>query len=514
MIVRSLVFIVLVGSLLVAAPEAKTTLRFEVVCGKGLLARPQDGRVLVVLTKNAFSEPRFGIGKVGNDSPPVLGKDANGFTAGSVATLDASATIFPIASLSQLPKGDYHVQAVLDYNRDLRLANAPENLVSEPVEVSLDPVAGGVVKLTLTRKLPADETPTNTTEIEYVRLRSEKLSKFHGRPIFLRAGIILPVGHAKDNEKRFPVRVHTGGYGQRFTDVKDLMHPQAEFRAAWAAKDAPRMLFVFLDGAGPLGDPYQVDSANHGPYGAAITEELIPHIEKKYRGIGAGWARVVDGASTGGWVSLALQIFYPDYFNGCWSHCPDPVDFRSYELINLYRDRNAFVNAHGNERPAARRLDGDTWYTVRHEVRGETVLGRGNNWTVSGKDWGAWNATFGPRGKDGLPVPLWDEAGKIDPKVVEHYRKYDLRAHLEKNWPTLAPKLRGKIRIWVGEADDYFLNNAVHHLDDWAKKAKPAFDGKITFAPRKGHDWRGLTPKQMLAQMVEAIERGRRDQGK
>ena len=370
------------------------------------------------------------------------------------------------------------------------------------------------MKLLLTRKLPADATPPNTDEIHYVRLRSEKLSKFHGRPIFLRAGVILPVGHAKDTDKRYPLRVRIGGYGQRYTAVKGMMSESSPFRDAWTAKHAPCMILVHLDGAGPLGDPYQVDSANHGPYGAAITEELIPHIEKTYRGIGAGWARVVDGASTGGWVSLALQIFYPDTFNGCWSHCPDPVDFRALELIDIYEDKNAFVNSDDNERPAARRLDGDTWYTMRHEVQGETVLGRGDNWAVSGKDWCAWNATFGPRGKDGLPVPLWDKAGKIDRKVAEHYRKYDLRAHLETNWPTLAPKLRGKIRIWVGEADEYFLNNGVHHLDDWAKKAKPAFDGKITFASRQGHDWRGLTAKQMLAEMGEAIERGRKAQEK
>ena len=504
----------LLAPLLYAAPEARTALRFEVTCGKGLLVAPQNGRVLVVLSKSPYSEPRFGIGNVGNDSPPVLGKDADGFTTGSVSTLDAGSAIFPITSLERLPKGTYYVQAVFDYNRDLRLPNAPDNLVSEPVKVTLDPTVGGTVKLTLARKLPADATPPNTAEIEYVRLRSEKLSKFHGRPIFLRAGVILPVGFAKDTERRYPIRVRIGGYGQRYTDVKHMMGAGSPFREAWTAKDAPRMVLVHLDGAGPLGDPYQVDSANHGPYGSALTEELLPHIEKKYRGIGAGYARVLDGASTGGWVSLALQIFYPDTFNGCWSHCPDPVDFRCYELLDLYKDTNAFINAYGNERPAARKLDGDTWYTMRHEVQGETVLGRGNNWAVSGKDWGAWNATFGPRGKDGLPVPLWDRAGKIDPKVVEHYRKYDLRARLDKYWPALEPKLRGKLRIWVGDADDYFLNNAVHLLDDWAKSAKPACDAKIAFGPRQGHNWRGLTPKQMMAEMGEAVERGRRALGR
>ncbi len=120
------------------------------------------------------------------------------------------------------------------------------------------------------------------------------------------------------------------------------------------ADDAPPMILIHLDGAGPLGDPYQVDSANHGPYGAAVTGELIPHVERLYRGIGKGEARVLDGGSTGGWVSLALQVFYPDFFNGCWSFCPDGVNFRGFQLVNIYEDENAYINGHGFERPSAR----------------------------------------------------------------------------------------------------------------------------------------------------------------
>jgi hypothetical protein len=271
------------------------------------------------------------------------------------------------------------------------------------------------------------------------------------------------------------------------------------------------MIVLHLDGAGPLGDPYQVNSANHGPYGDAVTRELIPHVEKRFRGIGKGYARVLDGVSTGGWVSLALQVFYPDFFNGAWAHCPDPVDFRAFELLNVYRDGNAYVNSSGFERPAAREINGDVRYTMRHEVQREIVLGRGDNWTLSGKDWGSWNATFSPRGEDGLPLPLWDgKTGKINPKVAEHWQKYDLRLHLAKNRATLAPKLRGKLHIWVGEADDYFLNNAVHLLDDFLKTAKPAFEAKITFGPRRDHEWRGLSQRELMDEMAAAIERGRK----
>ena len=187
-----------------------------------------------------------------------------------------------------------------------------------------------------------------------------------------------------------------------------MMNPDTSFHRAWMDADNPQMIFVHLDGAGPLGDPYQIDSANHGPYGAAVTRELIPYVEEHFRGIGEGHARFLDGGSTGGWVALALQVFYPDYFNGAWSFCPDSVDFRSFQLVNIYDDDNAYINQHGFERPGARDVSGDVRYTMRHECQVENVLGRGDSWVLSGGQWGAWNATYGARGPDGRPVPLWD----------------------------------------------------------------------------------------------------------
>jgi hypothetical protein len=488
-------------------------LRFEVTVAKGLLAAPQDGRVLVVLGRDAKAEPRSFIGETGMNAPPVLGRDAKGLKAGDRVVLDQTAAIFPISHLSSLPKGDYFVQAVFAYNRDLRIPDAPLNLVSNTVKVALDPARGGTVKLELSRKLPADETPRDTDQVKFLKFRSEKLSRFHGRPMYLRTGIILPAGFAADKDKRYPLRITIGGYGTRYTIVRDLMHPESEFRKLWNARNTPRMIFVHLDGAGPFGDPYQTNSANNGPYGDAVTGELIPYIEKTYQGIGKPYARVLEGASTGGWVSLALQIFYPDFFNGAWSHAPDPVDFRAFELINIYKDDNAYINRFGFERPAARELNGDTRYTMRHEVHREIVMGMGDRWTLSGKDWGAWNATFGPRGADGLPVPLWDsKSGKIDRKVLEHWQKYDLRMHLKKYAAVLAPKLRDKLRIWVGDADDYFLNNAVELLNDFFKKSKPRFRAQIKFVRNEGHEVRGLTDEEMMDEMAEAIENGRKSE--
>jgi hypothetical protein len=488
---------------LLALGAGKTDLRFTVTLGPGLSDKPLTGRVLVVLAPADEAKPANHIGRTGMKAAPLLGADADGLEAGKSVTLDEKSLLFPLAHLSNVPAGEYRVQAVLDHSRDFRLHSAPGNLLSKPMRISIDPGKGGEVKLTLAEAIK-DREDKEVQNLRWIRFKSEKLSKFHGRPIILRAGVALPAGYDKE-EKKYPLRVHIGGFGSRYTGVAFLF-PSDE--------KAPKFVHLHLDGAGPLGDPYQVNSANHGPYGDALTEELIPHIEKKFRCIGKPWARVLDGASTGGWVSLALQIFYPDYFNGAWSHCPDPVDFRDFQLMDLYKDVNAYVNGAGFERPSSRTLKGDVLTTVRHELLQERVLGRGGRWELSGRDWASWNSTFGPRGKDGTPIPLWDGAtGKIDTGLLDGWKKYDLRNHLESNWTALAPKLKGKLNIWVGTADDYFLNNAVARLDDYFKKARPAYGGRITFGPGKGHSWRGLTDAKMLEEMSEAVEAGRKAAG-
>lgn len=493
-----------------AAPRAvafETALRFEVGLSREAAVEPVAGRLLVVLDRpgRRGGEPRRAIGRTGKEAPTILGADVRDWAPGSATTLDARAGIFPIASLDRLPPGEYRAQAVLHTNPDLNMPNAPGDLYGEPVRVRLDPARGGVVRLALSRREPDERLPEDTEFVRYLKVPSRRLGAFHGRPMFLRAAVILPRGFDREPGRRYPLRVHIGGYGSRFTELPPVEQEGSEFRRLWLADDTPRMLYLNLDGAGPLGDPYQVDSANHGPYGAAVTEELIPFVESRFRGVGEGSARVLDGGSTGGWVALALQVFYPDRFNGAWSSCPDSVDFRSFQLVNIYEDENAYVNRHGFERPAARDVDGDVRHTMRHECQLENVLGRGGSWATSGGQWGAWNATYGPRGADGRPVPLWDEAsGAIRREVAEHWKQYDLRLVLERDWPTLGPKLRGKLHIWVGEADDYFLNNAVHRLESSLAHAEPPFEGTIAYGPGAGHCWTGITEREMMAQMARA----------
>jgi enterochelin esterase-like enzyme len=488
--------------------RARTPLRFEVTVATGLLERAQNGRLFVIVSKRS-GEPRLTIGRTGMDASPIFAKDVKEFSNASTAVIDDTAVAFPIANLSKLEAGEYFVQAVFDNNIDLKSVNAEGNLYSAVQKAPLDSQQGGTIKLTLTQKVPPEQLPADSEFVKYVKLKSQLLSHFHGRDIYLRAGVILPKDFAKEPTRKYPLRVHIGGYGSRYTGVQRLMQTP-EFQSAWDSDDGPRMLVVHLDGDGPYGDCYQVNSDNNGPFGDAVTQELIPYIEQQFRGIGQSYARVVDGGSTGGWVSLALQVFYPDFFNGTWSYCPDGVDFRGFQLIDIYKDKNAYVNQYGFERPSARDTSGEVRYTIRHECQMENVLGAGDSWAMSGQQWGAWNATYGPRGDDRRPKPLWQpQTGEIDRSVVEHWKKYDLRMVMQNNWPGLAPKLKGKIHIWVGEADNYFLNNAVHLLDDFLSKAEPPAEAKIFYGAGKGHCWLGLSQRQMMDEMLAAIEKAK-----
>jgi hypothetical protein len=459
-------------------------------------AKPESGRVLVGIAK-AKRRPDFTNYRL--PVLPILGTDVEAFGADTTVTLDNNSTTFPFAKLNDLPTGEYAVQAIFATNRDINLPNAPGNRYCDPVTMKLEPAVGSVIHLTLNKSF-TERKPKESATVKFHKLPSKLLTDFHGRPMEYRVGVVLPPDFAKEADKKYGLIVDIGGFGTRYT------------AAAGLAPD-PRFVQIIPDGAGPFGDPYQVDSANNGPYGEALTREVIPFIEKTYRCIGRPAARFTTGGSTGGWVSLALQIYYPDYFNGCWSQCPDSVTFERFELIDIYSEPNAYVNRFDFERPSTRTIDGDTISTVRHECQLERVLGRGDRWELSGRDWASWNAVYGPRGNDGLPMPVWDgKTGAIDKNVVKHWRKYDLKLYLEQNWSALGPKLAGKINIWVGDSDDYFLNAAVRRFkDSMDRQMNPKFDGRILIEARAGHASGGWTRKEMLDTMAGRMGRHRPD---
>lgn len=493
-------------------------LRFEISFGAGAGAGPLDGRLLVFIARTSpppappsplpepdmFSvlapdpdEPRFQISDHA-DTQQVFGIDVDGFAPGSRVIVDASADGYPVETLPRIAAGDYEVQALLNVYETFHRADGhvvklpmdrgegqdlnrkPGNLVSRPVRAHLDPASGGVIRLELTERLPPVQLPEDTRFLKHVRIQSKLLSDFWGRPMFLEAVVLLPDGWAEHPKARFPLVVRHWHFQRDFAlpvafrtspPEKALTGPprvaaEAGYRLYrdWTSGRLPRALVMMIQDPTPFfDDSYAVNSVNVGPYGDAITQELIPHVEREYRAIGQPWARAVTGHSTGGWSSAALQIFYPDFFNGAWSFCPDPLDFRALQIVDLYADANAFwVEGPFDRmpRPGERRADGAILSTMDRQVRRERVLGaRGRG----AGQWSIWQAVFGPVGPDGYPSPIWDpRTGVIDHQVARYWRDhYDLRHILERDWDTLAPKLVGKLHFWVGTADNFYLDNGV-----------------------------------------------------
>jgi hypothetical protein len=396
-------------------------------------------------------------------------------------------------------------------------AEKPGNLYSTPVVVHVDAAHPATIALSLDQTIPPIKPKADTEFIRHIRIRSELLSKFWGRDVYLGAHILLPKDFDKHPEARYPLMVFHGhfpddisefsptppdpnlkpDYSERFHLAGYNRIQQREayaFYQKWIGPNFPRFLVIEIQHANPYyDDSYAVNSANLGPYGDAINKELIPEIERRFRGLGQGWARFTYGGSTGGWEALATQVFYPDMYNGAFAACPDPIDFRAYTLINLYADKNAYVRqgeALAIERPAMRNYLGELSATQRDANYQELVqgdLGR------SGGQYDIWQAVFGPVAANGYPAPIFDKlTGDIDPQVAAYWREhYDLSHIIERDWASLAPKLRGKIHIYVGSADTYYLTDAVYFAQERLEALQPPYDGEIAYGDRAEHCWNG-----------------------
>jgi S-formylglutathione hydrolase FrmB len=304
----------------------------------------------------------------------------------------------------------------------------------------------------------------------------------------VRATVLLPGGYQEGSGHAYPIRYQVAGYGGRYTRINQLTADR-DFMEWWISNEAPQVINVFLDGEGPFGDSYQLDSENSGPYGYSLIHELIPHIESAFRGTDVAETRFVDGCSTGGWVSLALQIFYPGWFNGAFSYSPDAINFENYQLVNIYQDENAFINEFGYLRPIMRDTYGEPMVSWKEFVQFENVLGASDNYLTSGGQICSHTALYGPKGENGLPKPLIDpETGKIDHAVAEHWKAYDLKLYCQENWEELGPKLEGKIFIWMGDMDHFYLNTATRAFAGFINQTEnPGSDAEIVFSPMEGH---------------------------
>jgi hypothetical protein len=533
--VLSILAVLMLAASLALASARPAGPRFEVRFPASVHGETITGRVFVFITKDSSREPRLQSGGkfVNFMGSPFFGVDVEGLKPDELAIIDASTLGYPPRSLRDIPSGDYYVQALVNIYTEFHRSDgytiwahmdqwegqqfniSPGNLYSEVQRVHLDP-AGYVARLDLTKVIPPVEVPPDTEWVKRIKIQSPILSKFWGRPIYMGAVVLLPKDYDKHPDVSYPVvyeQEHfqleapyrfrtTPADGTPGTKYFARQEAGYEFYKEWAADDFPRMIMVLMLHPTPYyDDSYAVNSANNGPYGDAIMQELIPYIESHYRIIRQPYARILAGGSTGGWEALALQVYHPEAFGGSWIYYPDPIDFRRWGLTDIYEEDSAFYASrfidkpggltewHRLQRPFLRIPDGQVVVTQQEENQLEAVLGTKCR---SGDQTDIWFATYGPVGPDGYPVPLWDKlTGKIDHEVAKYMRDhgYDLRYYIETNWPVLGPKVNGKMHFYAGDMDHYYLNLGVYLLEDFLKTAKnPSFEGSFDYGrPLKGH---------------------------
>jgi hypothetical protein len=529
----------MLATVLAACPGSRAVgaepLRFVVRFVPDVYDQPVDGRLLLMISDDPTAEPRFQIVD-GPKTQLAFGIDVEGWRPVEDAVIDGDVLGYPLESIRQIPAGRYHVQALLhryetfhradghtvklpmDRGEGQQWNKAPGNFFSTPQAIEIDPTGGGPVHVTLDRVIPPIADPPATKYIKHERIQSERLSRFWGRPMYLGAHVLLPEGFDAHPEARYPLVIFHGHFRHTFEGFREeppdpelkpvyeerfhwpgynrtVQECAHQFYKDWTGPEYPRMLIVDIQHANPYyDDSYAVNSANLGPYGDAITYELIPYLEKKYRAIGAGWARFLYGGSTGGWEALAAQVFYPKEYNGCWAACPDPIDFRAYTVVNLYEDRNAYFTGGPwlkVPRPGTRDNLGHVGTTLEAINRFELVLGTHSR---SGQQWDIWEAVYSPVGADGYPKRIWDKrTGAIDRDVAAYWREhYDLSHILQRDWAAIGKDLEGKIHLYVGDMDNYYLNNAVYLVEDFLKTTKdPYYNGEVAYGDRAEHCWNG-----------------------
>jgi hypothetical protein len=506
--------------------DKASPLKFEITYDASLSATPLTGRVFLCFGENNEREPRLQVGRYGVQ---FFGVDIENLQPGEKVVVDATTLGYPARALGEVPAGKYWLQAV--FNKYTRFDRAdghtlwmhndqwegqnwrrsPGNLISPVLEMEVDPAEKNVVRLHITDEIPPVEIPEDTRWVKRFKIQSKLLSEFWGQPIYLGATVLLPKGYEENPNLNYPTVYHQGHFSLR-PPLGFSEDPENDFFKAWTSDDFPRFIAVTLQHPTPyFDDSYAVNSANNGPYGDAIHQELIPEIEKRFRTIQKGYARLLTGGSTGGWESFALQVFYPDFYGGTWSFAPDPLDFRNVEGFNIYEDTNAFYREQGKYKtPIINTREPETGAVkLTSEQRNLMELVNGTKGR-SGEQLDIWSAVFGPVGEDGYFKPLFDkETGAIDQEVAQYWlENYDLRHYLEQNWETLGPKLQGKLHVFCGDMDNFFLNVGVYHMEAFLESTtQPYYDGSFTYGARGGHSWRPFDNAELLRRMAAHLEK-------
>ena len=506
----------------------------EVTFNNKLSNESFDGRLLVMISKDGSKEPRFQINDT-EDTGILVGKNVENWKSGNVEGFNSKTLAYPIENLGELDNGEYYIQALLHKYETFNLSNgktvklpmdqgegqhwntSPKNIYSKPIKINFK--KNTTVKIEITEEIPPIEPEKDTDYIKHVKIKSELLSKFWGRPMYLQANVLIPKDFKKESKTRYPLMVFHGHfpksiggfrtspptapkkdtiYNSRFgiTGYKYIQEKEAyDFYKKWTSKNFPRFLVIEIQHQNPYyDDSYAVNSANIGPYGDAITYELIPHVEKMFNGVGKGWGRFLYGGSTGGWEALAVQVFYPKEYNGCFAACPDPIDFRAYTVVDIYNDENAYYKEGSFKkilRPGIRDGKGHIKTQLIDMNRREYILGDNSR---SGDQWDIWQAVYSPSDENGYPKPIWDKlSGEIDHDVAKYWMEnYDLRYIMERDWDKIGNDLKGKINIYCGDMDNYYLNNAVVLTEDFLEKTtNPYYSGEVDYGNGAEHCWNG-----------------------
>jgi len=489
---RRLISLSIIAGALACVPLfAAEPLSFRVALDPVFQREPYTGRVYVIVSQNTRREPRLDL--TNWFSPPyVFARDVKGAPPGEPIVLSDAALAFP-KPLPDLPAGEYRVQAVARRSLDHPVAGSgPGDLYSEARALKLDAASSGPIELRLDRVV--GERPFAETErTKLVEIVSPSLSAFHGREYKIRAAVVLPVGWKDDPKRVYPVLYMIPGFGGG--------HEMARGIELSVGPDSPgtRVMIVVPDPRCHLGHSVFADSSNNGPWGLALVHELIPEIERRFHGAQSGKHRYVTGVSSGGWSSLWLQITYPDEFNGCWSHTPDPVDFRDFQNINLYEPgANMYKDGGGQRRPLAREGEEPVlWYD--DFVHAEDVTGPGGQIH-------SFEAVFSRRGSEAGPELLFDrKTGAVYTEVAKTWQKYDIRLVFERNWATLGPKLAGKLHVYGGEFDTFYLEGAVKLLGE--SLAKLGSDAEVKVIPGMAHGLYYPAMTTMFKTIMENFEK-------
>ncbi len=478
-------------------------LRFQVELGPGLSTTPVSGRLLIFMTSGAEAKDLVKPSLFDLDKFWIAAQEIHNLSTGGSIEVNSEKTVYP-AAFSTAPAGAYQVMALLDVDHSFNYSNmGAGDLRSVPLSLpGLKPGESDPVKLTLTQRVTDEQSVAETDAIKLVTFQSPLLSAFWGRPITMRAAVVLPPNYASSRQTRYPTVYKVHGFGgshlRAWRDAPALVQKMKD-------GTLPEMINIYLDGTCPMGHHEFADSANNGPWGRALTAEFIPFLESRFRMDAVPRGRLLTGHSSGGWSTLWLQITYPDVFGGTWSTSPDPVDFRSFSGTDLTRaPTENFYHAPGGKPRNIFRYKGQEVFSWGQYARYERVTGD------YGGQLGSFEAVFSPRGEDGRPEQLFDrDTGAIDPKVQQAWERYDISRILANNWKTLGPKLRGKLHVVVGTADNFHLEEAVYLLRDRLKDL--GSDATFEFVEGRDHMdlYQGDLADRIAREMYKVARPGR-----